>query len=449
LAEGYGPHENSEVVMRTPSSQRSTGRRNYLLAILEGLLNKMGMNLTNPGLVLPVFIRALGGSNTLVGMLSTLRFSGWYLPQFLVTAWMQPQPHKVPITVAMGISRAVIYGTLTVLTCTLSLSHPTLLLSLFFLLFVGSRLAAGTGGLARLDTFGKIIAPPQRASFFATRNFWGGIVVFGVGLLVRYLLDPTNGPPFPFDFTLLFALSTCSFLAAVLSFARIQEPLDPIQQAHRSLKDQLKRAPRLLKKDQGLRRYLLSRVLFNMTRLAGPFYPIFALDILGAPASMVGFYLSAMTLASVLSNLLWQKVGETRGTYFLLKASSLLTVLPPLLAATLLWLMRSLGFTVERYGLLPAYLFTGVFLLAGSSNSGRGAGLPALLLDISPDEERTTYIGLVNTVLGIVNFLPILAGAVIDRLGFAPVFAAATALLLLGYLTILKWNWKSMDNAHP
>jgi hypothetical protein len=102
--------------------------------------------------------------------------------------------------------------------------------------------------------------------------------------------------------------------------------------------------------------------------------------------------------------------------------------------------MRLAGLTVERYGLLPAYIFGSVFLLAGSSESGRTIGMMALLLDVAPDAERASYIGLANTILGIVSFLPILAGAVIDQVGFGPVFFVATSLLSLGYLVTLGWN---------
>ena len=418
----------------------SASRRNHISGILNGIFTRLGMNLTHPSLVLSVFVRALGGSNALVGLLSTIRFGGWFLPQFLAASWIQPRPRKVPVAVALEIVRVLVYGVLGTLTYTLSLSHPRLLLLIFFVLFTFSRLIAGSGALTRLDTFGKVISPFRRASFFATRNFWGGTLIFGAGFLVRYLLDPTHGPPFPLNFTLLFALSSCSFITAALSFARIKEMPDSTEQPRHSLKAQLARAPALLERDPAFRRYLLVRVLLNMTRLAEPFYPILALDVLGAPASMMGLYLSASTLASILSNLLWQRVEHTRGVYFLLQISSLLTALTPLLAALLPWLMRSVGFTVERNGLLPAYLFTGVFLLAGSSESGRTIGLMALLLGVAPDEERASYIGLVNTVLGLVSFLPILSGAIIDRTGFEPIFFAATGLLLLGHLITLRWK---------
>ena len=419
---------------------RSTDRRNYFLGVVNGAFTQLGMNLTQPSLVLSVLVRALGGSNALIGSLSAIRFGGWFLPQFLVAGWVQPRQHKAPITVALEIVRMATYVAMGILTYALSLSSPGLLLFLLFTLFTFSRLTAGIGALARMDAIGKVVSPPRRASFFAARNFWGGLAVFGAGFLVRYVLDETHGQPFSFGFTLLFGLSAFCFLVALLVFAQIRESPGPDDRPHHSLRAQLARAPELVRRDPAFRRYVLIRALLNMTRLSEPFYPILALEVLGAPASMMGFYLSAQTLARILSNLVWQRLSRARGNYFLVKTATLLTVLGPLLAIVLPYLMRWAGLTVERAGLMPAYLFTVVFLIVGSGESGRSIGLMALLLDIAPDEERASYVGFVNTALGLVSFLPIIAGAIIDRVGFEPIFLTATALLFLGYLATVGWK---------
>jgi hypothetical protein len=373
-------------------------------------------------------------------MLPALRFGGWFLPQFLVAGWVESRPRKVPIAVAMEATRIAIYALLCVLTLAIATTHPALLLVLFFALFTLSRVTAGTGALARTDALGKLIPSSRRATFFANRNFWGGALVFGAGLLVRALLDPERGQPFPVSFSILFALSCASFTLAALSFQRVRETPSPVRRSRRSLGSQLARAPGLVQRDPDLQSYLQVRVLLNMTRIAAPFYPIFALEILGAPPYMVGLYLSAMTLASVMSNLYWRRVGRARGPVYLIKTCSLLAVLTPLMAATLPVLMRAVGFTGERYGLLPAYLFTPVFLVAGIGNSGRSIGFMALALDIAPPEQRASYVGLVNTVLGFVSLLPIVSGIVIDRVGYVPVFYFATAILALGCVVALRWR---------
>lgn len=425
-------------VRSTPSS--STSQRNYFSCILNGLFTRLGMNITHPSMVLSVFARMLGASNTLIGLIPAIRFGGWLLPQFLAASWIQPRPRKVPIAVAFESVRIVIYGTLAVLTYTLGLSHPYLLLAVFFAVFSISRVTTGTGALARLDAIGKVIPPSRRASFFATRDFFGGILVFGAGLLVRYVLDADRGQPFPLSFTLLLALSCLSFIAGTLALSRIDEIPDSDARPRHSLRAQLARAPTLLGQSAAFRRYLLVRILMDMIHIAAPFYSVFALEILGAPPFMVGFYLSAMTFAEILANLLWQRIDRIRGTLHMLRIVGLLTMLTPLLAAILPWLMQGVGLTAENRGLLPAYLFTGVFLLAGSSESGRAIALSSMLYNVAPDEERASYIGLTNTALGFVSLLPIVSGTVIDWVGFEPVFIAATGLISLGYVAILRWK---------
>jgi hypothetical protein len=423
-------------------------RRNYLLGVINSVATQLGMNATSPSLVLSVFVRVLGGSNALVGLLPAIRYTGWMLPQYLLAGWLKARQRKVPLVTRLELTRALAYGLIAASTLALGRSNPAVLLVVFVALFTLSRLVASVSGLARWDVVGKTIPREKRASFFATRSFWGGALVLGAGFLVQYLLDPKLGQPFPVNFALLFALSGFAFVVSALAFSGVRERPKSASRGAPSIRAQLALAPALLKRTPKFRRFLLVRILLIMTRLVDPFYPVFALEVLGAPASMVGFYLSAMMLARILANLLWQRIERARGPYFLVSASSFLTVLTPLLAVALPWLMRLASFTVKSHGLLPAYLFTGVFLLAGGSQSGRGIGLSTVLLDIAPAEERVSHIGLINTVLGLVSLLPIVSGAIIDRLGFEPVFAAATGILLAGFLATLGLRTPERTRGH-
>ena len=95
--------------------------------------------------------------------------------------------------------------------------------------------------------------------------------------------------------------------------------------------------------------------------------------------------------------------------------------------------MQAAGKSVGKNGVLPAYLYSVVFMIAGGSQRGRGVAFPAVLLDIAPSEERPSYVGLVNTVLGVVDFLPMLSGFAIDLSGFEPVFVITGGMLLVGF----------------
>ena len=106
------------------------------MGIVNGVSTRVGMSITHPSMVLSVFIRTLGGSNALVGLLPAIRFGGWFLPQFLAASWIQPRPRKAPVVVAMESARILIYAALAVLTYSLGLSRPGLLLVLFFVLSI-------------------------------------------------------------------------------------------------------------------------------------------------------------------------------------------------------------------------------------------------------------------------------------------------------------------------
>ena len=61
-------------------------------------------------------------------------------------------------------------------------------------------------------------------------------------------------------------------------------------------------------------RYVIMRMLLSMIRIGSPFYVVYALDRLDAPASVAGTYLSMITFARILSNPLWSRVLRRRGS---------------------------------------------------------------------------------------------------------------------------------------
>jgi hypothetical protein len=51
-----------------------------------------------------------------------------------------------------------------------------------------------------------------------------------------------------------------------------------------------------------------------------------------------------------------------------------------------------------------------------------------MLLTIAPAAERATYIGFLNTVLGLVTFIPPFGGALVDVVGFTALFVLALVI---------------------
>jgi MFS family permease len=60
------------------------------------------------------------------------------------------------------------------------------------------------------------------------------------------------------------------------------------------------------------------------------------------------------------------------------------------------------------------------------------------LLEVVPESERPSYMGLANTMLGLVTFLPVLGGLLVAWLGYNGTFIIALIFALLGVLASLR-----------
>jgi len=167
-----------------------------------------------------------------------------------------------------------------------------------------------------------------------------------------------------------------------------------------------------------------------MVRLATPFFALYAREELGAPVAVTGMYLSALSLASLVSNLMWDWIGRQWGDARLLFLAGTVRLAVPLVALLTPTISWSSDVAVLLFGL--------VFAFQGLSNSGVALAQRNYVLTIAPRDQRPTYLGVMNTTLGLANFLPIVSGALVDRWGYLLVFALSALLIGLGILMALR-----------
>ena len=415
-----------------PASSSPNERRNYRLGVLHHALAELGKTLADPSLVLALFVRQLGGSNTLVGLLSTIRYGGFFLPQLFVAGLIQNEPRKSPYYVKAELTRCAGYGVIAL--AILALPQARLLLPIFFVLFAVSYLAHGAGSVPNFDVIAKAIPPSRRGPFFAQRNLWAGVVGFGAGLMVRQMLNAGPASPPLERYAWLILLAAIFLALAALVFWAIVEPIAATDPRRVSWWRQVGYAPGLLGRNGDYRRLVGALVLTTLgERLADSFYIIYATEVLHVPVAMAGVYLSALVFSEILSNLFWDHLSRRRESQVTIQLSAAAALAVPVIALLV--------------GLLPVstlsgYTFMLVFVMMGVRDSGKHIGKRSVLLDIVPVAELPTYWGLLNTVLGIVSLLPVLAGQMIDWLGFQPVFGLVAGLTLVGWLSSLRLKEK-------
>lgn len=400
-----------------PSFRSNVNRRNFWLGVVNGVLYAAAEALTDPSLVLTYFTSLLTNSKFLVGLVAPIRIGGWFLPQLLVSGFIQRQERKLRIYAQLGVVRAVAWALMVLVLW--FVRDRTLLLVLFFGFLVVYSLAEGLAGLSFMDVVGKVVPAHRRGAFFGARRLLGGVLAMAASGVVGWALSERAGLAFPHNFALLFGLSFVGISVALYAFARIDEPLEPVTRERVAMSAQIQRARGLARQNPTYGRFLLARLLMVVADMAVPFYVVFAKESLNAPPGMVGVYLSTTTFSALLANVWAARASDRHGNRQLLLAACFVGLTSPALALVFDWWRG------------PALLFAVAFAVNGVYNTASWVAHTNFLLEIAPAGDRPIYVGMVNTLVGMAILASSGGGAVVDWLGFNALFALALAALLV------------------
>ena len=415
----------------TTTAQRHL-RRNFSLGLLNGAFFNLFSALLDPSLVLSWFVSQLTTSNFLIGLIVPIQHGGWFLPQLVVSSYLQRRQRKLPFYTYIAGVRVTIWGLMTL--AVFLIEDAAVLLVVFFILLAAYSLGSGLGGICFVDIVAKAIPPTRRGAFFGWRRFLGGLLALGGSLLVKYILDERRGLAFPDNYAVLFLLSFFTLCVALVCFILVVEPLEPVNKAKITLGKQFRRALDLPRRDKNYRRFLTMRLLLMAAEIATPFYIIYAKRALSVSVSMVGVYLTGATMAGFASTLLWGRISDRRGNKLLIILSSSLGLFIPLIAMSIVPLADLLPGLRE----FTSGLFALVFIVSGGSKAGAMMGNMNFLLEIAPADDRPIYIGLTNTILGIALLASSVGGLIVDLVGFTVLFSLALAFYALALFLTLK-----------
>jgi len=411
--------------MQAETSERDI-RRSYALGVFNGAAFHFASRLIDPPLVLAWFVSQLTTSNVLIGLVTPLGQASWALPQVFVSNRIQQMEHKMP---AYRLAAGIRVGAWLLLSAMVWLTDkPSLLLVAFFFLYGIAWVAAGLGGISFFDILAKTIPAWRRGSLFSRRQFLGGLLGLGAGWIVKVVLTHP-GLSFPRGHAMLFLLYAVVIMPTMGAFLAIREPAGKACSQAVSLRDQFERGGQIVRADSVYRRYIGARLAVSMAGMALPFYGIFAKNTLNAPEAMVGIYVTVRVGAQLLCNLLWGRVSDRRGNQLILRLLCIGLSGTALLALILVVLARALHLQGDwlPYLAFPLFIFDGAILPAKVLSGAN------FLMELVPEAERPLYIGLSNTLIGVVVLVSGLGGVLVDLAGFELLFATAVGFGLIGY----------------
>lgn len=408
--------------MSLESLSRRDQQRNFRLGVLNGAVFNITTVLIDTEIVLAWFLTQLGVSNFWIGLLPPIRMGSAFMLQILVSGYLQQRPYKQPFYRWMATIR---FGVLLIIALAVSLipaGSPWLVIVFMALLTVYS-MGAELTSLAFMDVVGKAVSPTRRGSFFAQRAFWGSILSIGAGSLVGFLLTGPGGLAFPRNVALLFGLASLSLALAAGFWSMVKEPPSEVQPERVRWLKLVQRGARFLQDNRPYRTYILVRLCAMLAGMAGPFYVVYAKTVLNIPAQMIGVYLTARTMASILSNLLWGRISDRKGNRWLIQIATVVSLAMPLLVLTSGVLLARVPGAMTW---LP-WAFTLVFVASGASSAASGIASSGYLLDVAPPAQRPLYLGFTNTIFGISIFMSSLGGLIVEWSGFATLMILSAA----------------------
>ncbi len=403
-------------------------RRNWIAFFGDYVFFGLGLAFASTSTTLPAFAAMLTDNKILIGAVSSVWLGGWLLPQVLAANYLSNKPRKYPIMMWGQIIGRPIFPLFVIWIIAGGARFPALTLILFLAMLA---YFAGTDALVALawfDLMGKALAAETRGRLIGVGQVVTGVSAIGVGALVRYLLGP-QGPPFPTSYAIIFGLASLCYGLSLVSCALIVEPPEAVAEARPSLREYLPQLARLLREDVAFSRVTLVRLLTGLGGLATSFYVVYATGVLRLPASSIGLFAGANTVGIAVAGITLGLIADRRGSHRVVQISSWLAACVPILA--LIIHSGVLGTT-------SVWIYPGLYVLLGMVDGSVMLGFLNFILEIAPPGERPVYMGLTNTLAGLLVAIPVLGGLILDWTSYTVIFALAALGTLAGAALSLK-----------
>ncbi len=410
--------------MLTKSPQHPPNYRwNFTVILIDATCFGVAFAFFDPNSVLPSFVRQFTNSSLVVGLIGTVFNGFWLLPQLVTARLIVDKPRKKPYMVTGIWGRALFLGIALALWAGLG-NHPTAMMVLFFSFLALFAFSDSVTAVAWFDIMAKAIPVKQRGRLLGTAQLISGVAGLGVGVAVAAILSNPR-LPFPSNYALIFALASVVFIPSIIALRSVREPLAdaPSEKAEKRQKDGLLTP---LREDPLFRRWVVARLLIGMIGLAIPFYVGHAVDVLGLPVSIVGSFVAAQTLAKALGGVVFGLVSDRWGPRFVIRMGGIAAMGSPLFAMIV-------HFAGSDW-LVGVYPF--VYVMLGFMQSSWVLGFFNYLLEIAPADRRPMYVGLGNTVMGVMTLVPTLGGWLLQSTSYTVLFGITSAFLAVGLVLV-------------
>ena len=391
--------------------------RSFLLILLSQFFTKLGDAVASPKTVLAWVTTATGAPAIVLGLLVPVRESGSMIPQLLIGGVIRRMPVRKWVWVAGSVAQAFCILAIGIVVMTLTGTAAGWAILGLVVLF---SLARGFCSVAAKDVLGKTIPKRKRGQLTGWSASAAGLVTLGVALVL--MLSTRDSQITTLGWLLVVA--GLLWIMAAITFSRVREYSGETAGGGNGVAEALKRLS-ILRDDKAFRRFVMARALLMCSALSAPFYVALAQEKLGLVTYLLGMFVLADGLASLVSAPVWGRAAD--------RSSKRVMVIAALITAT----TGAVVFAADMLlpGLVGTVWFVPVaYFVLCIAHSGVRVGRKTYVVDLASGNRRTDYVAVSNTLIGVLLLVVGSIGAMVPLLGYGGVIAVLSLLGFAGAL---------------
>ena len=413
-----------------PAEARKHLPANGLRIISANALQSSGDQMVNAATVLPWLFATLGVPAALTGLLVPIRESGSMLPQAFLTPLVLRARYRKWVFIAGAVIQAVSVGAMALIAALVEgLSAGVGILIGLTIFSLGRCLTS----IASKDVQGRTVPKGERGQINGLATTAAGIVAITLGLGIRFFGGADLSSV---QLAWLLAAGSALWVGVALVYTSIREPLPerPASSSERQDQDRSETSSsmfRLLREDKPFRHFVIARSLLLVSSLSPPFVVTMSIQYGADSLAGLGGFIIASGLASLIGGRLFGPMAD--------RSSKRLMSMGAGIASSVVILIVVLAAVPDflQEGLVANLVFIVVYLALTLMHTGVRVGRKTYLVDMAEGDQRTTYVAVSNTVLGIVLLI---VGGISSLLATLHIFAALLFLAATGLVGVIVSN---------
>ncbi|MCW4602899.1 MFS transporter [Janibacter indicus] len=416
-----------------PEPVRRDVPRNSLRLIGANALQSSGDQTVSASTVLPWLFHAIGVPAALTGALVPIRESGSMLPQAFLTPFVVRVRRRKLVNVAGALVQAAAVAVMAITAAVGSGVVAGLVILAALAVFSLGRCLTS---IASKDVQARVVPKGERGQINGLATTASGLVAITLGLAVRALGEGLDAQ----TLAAILGLGAALWVAVAGVWASIREPVTlrdgagaPPQGPDSDEADEgqswFAETITLLREDATFRNFVTVRSFLLVSSLSPPFIVTMAVQA-GAPAlTGLGGFIIASGLAALLGGRVFGRMAD--------RSSRRLMMLGAALASLVLVALVVVDTALDLAGdsLLTYAIFVGAYFLVTMLHTGVRVGRKTYVVDIADGDQRTTYVAVSNSAMGLVLLV---VGAITSAIAGLGIVWALLFLAGLGVLGVLS-----------